>query len=237
MKSLPLGASRLAQLQLPTDLANALHRALASALRALSIAIVMTASAAALSSTAEATTIIAPTIDEMTIEADAVIVGTVRSVDVERAGNRIIRLATVEVSDVWKAECAHAVTCPTPGSTMVIQALGGRDSEQATRVFGSESYVIGEEVLVFLQYSASPDERDIGITVWQSQVLAWTKFSLVSDESSEVRAVRDIEGITPIARKDGGDYEVLEVPAINEFPLHELRRAVDAALAADEGNE
>lgn len=237
MKSIQLSSSHAAPFNSLRLLARATRETSPRICRTLTLVLTVICCAASFASRAEATTIIAPTVDEMAIEADAVIVGTVESVEVELTESRTERVVSILVSEVWKADCGDEITCPMVSSTLVLRAPGGRGTEYATRVFGAENYAVGEEVLIFLQYRANSDAAHSSDTAWYSQVLAWTKFTLISGDSLETRAVRDTEGITPVVRKADGNLEEFQTPAINDFSLDELRRAVGSAWNASERGE
>jgi hypothetical protein len=171
------------------------------------------------SGTAAATTIVAPSIEEMAVEADAIVVGVVEGVETTEHEGRFHRTVTIEVSDVWKGLCDQDTDCPT---TIQVRALGGRGAERATRVHGAEQYAVGERVLVFLQ-------RNEEAGPWRSHVLAWTKFEL-KDISGAVHAVREVDELTPVRAEADGAFRKVSQPDV-QFELEAIRQRVQNMLS------
>ena len=156
---------------------------------------------------ATATTIAAVPIEEIATRADEIVRGEVVSVVAEERDGRVFTLVQVRPSECFVGEG------PEP-DTMEIVVLGGRTENLATIVHGSESYRVGEEVVVFL--SATPSGS------YTSWAMSFSKFSVI-----------EVEGVLEAHRRV--DLDALVGPltgdvTVDVFPMVELEGLIRHAV-------
>lgn len=87
-------------------------------------------------------------IEQLSRDADAIVVGKVVSVTPERRGALIYSMAAIKVEQVVKGDTGPEVT---------IESLGGRIGDETLAVSGTATYADGERVLVFLKKAGKAD--------------------------------------------------------------------------------
>ncbi|MCB9519569.1 MAG: hypothetical protein H6698_04820 [Myxococcales bacterium] len=138
--------------------------------------LVLSVAALSCAASVSAMTVLALPIEDLAAQADAVVLGTVEATFAVERGGRVVTKTTIAV-ERW-------IGGDGPAQIEVLTA-GGRFGERAVRVAGTESYVAGEEVLVFLD--AIPDG-------YVSMGGAYTKFSVLTGPDGTV-AIRDVDGL------------------------------------------
>ena len=158
---------------------------------------------------ARATTLVLQPFDALVATCDAVVHGTVTSVTYMQREGIPVTVATVAVHADWLGN----VTSPT----VELVALGGIEGALRTRVYGAESYVVGEEVVVFAR--ALPGGG------YQSVAMSYSKYR-VSRDNDHATAVRDVDAA--MVAGTGMPYRLL--PPLLEIqaatPLETLEQAV-----------
>jgi hypothetical protein len=132
---------------------------------------------------AEATTVLAQSFEELTRHADAVVRGTVGPQEAhwDAAHRRIYTYVEVRVVDRLKG---------APTDIVLVRSPGGVAEGVGQRVEGSPAFEAGEQVILFLE--RAPDEPG----VMQVSALAAGKIHLATSKLGELRASRDLRGIS-----------------------------------------
>jgi hypothetical protein len=120
---------------------------------------------ALLSSTPTLATVVVPAdIDELARAASTVLRGRVASVDArETPGRKVERLVTVDVDRYYKGNMGERVTFRVPGGTL------GR---YRTVLVGAPGYVVGEEVVLFLNTHGPSMPYVLGLSQGTFRVVA-----------------------------------------------------------------
>ena len=177
-------------------------------LRTLAVSVVVLAAAAG------ATTVAALDVVGLTHGSDAIVRGTVTSVQARltKDGARIMTDAEVQVAETWKGS-------PVAGRSLTVMQPGGEVGDFGQRVEGVATFREGEEVVVFLEARGD-------------------RFIVTGMAQGKYRVERSSDGKAVFARSDG-DVEVLDpvtrlpVPrAAQVLTLDQLRAQVRAAAAA-----
>lgn len=107
---------------------------------------------------AHATTVIAPTFDELLKEAELIFQGTVSNVRSDWTGEgdqrRIMTYVTFQVEDAIKGK---------PGATYTISMLGGTVGDRTMEVTDSPKFKVGDKDVVFVQNNGSQFIPLVGI--------------------------------------------------------------------------
>lgn len=130
----------------------------------------------AFSPAAHATTLVLVPFDALVEASDAVVHGTVTAIEYTQRDGIPVTIATVQVTADWLDA--------TTSTTVEIVALGGMEGTLRTRVFGAETYQVGEEVVVFGH--ALPDGA------LQSVAMSYSKYRVTRDTAQPV-AVRHVD--------------------------------------------
>jgi hypothetical protein len=156
---------------------------------------------------AEATTIAAMSLEEIASRADEIVRGEVVSVEANAEDGRVITRVLIRPSECYVADGAEP-------EVIEVIVLGGRTETVATVVHGTESYRVGEEVLVFLSQTPSG--------AYTSWAMSFSKFSVI-EIAGVVEAHRRID-LDALAGPLTGDVTV------DVFPMTELDELIRHAL-------
>jgi len=95
---------------------------------------------------AQATTVIAPTFDELVREAELIFQGTVTNVESQWTGEggqrHIVSYITIQVEDALKG---------TPGASYTIRMLGGTVGDETMEVSDSPKFKVGDREILFVE--------------------------------------------------------------------------------------
>lgn len=157
---------------------------------------------------ADASTVLASTIEELTASSGAVVRGVVTETYALEREERVVTLVRLEVAEVLRGQTPVSITIETPS---------GRDGEITTFVSGSDFYSVGQEVVVFVE------EQPNGY--WRSVALSWGKFLLIDG-----MAIRDPAGLAFVRRNDKGRFtSVTLTPEEVAMTYEELRDRITNA--------
>ncbi len=97
--------------------------------------------------TSLATSVIVPSDDEMIIGARAIVRGVVTSINsgYDNRRNAVFTYVNIRVYDVLKGQLA-----PNPAGEITLKQPGGLAGDRGTMIFGAPEFMIGENVLLFL---------------------------------------------------------------------------------------
>ncbi len=121
--------------------------------------------------------------DEMVQRSDTIVIGTVKDIEYKTNDkNQTFTYTTIESQDTYKGN--KEIT------TFQIIQIGGKTQTYTTAVYGAPSYVVSEEVIVFLQTHRTQE------TLKQVIGLSQGKYSIVKDDTDEKKyAVSDMKDI------------------------------------------
>jgi len=154
---------------------------------------------------AQATTIVGGSVAELAATADLIVAGTVLHSESSLDDSMIVTRTTLRVEQVYQGG--------VQSNEIVIVSPGGRIGDLATRVAGADTYVTGEQVLVFLQQS---DDGHYG-----SVALAFSKFTLSRSENGWI-ATRQADGATVLMSAADGSLTPADGAFPSVVPLEEL---------------
>jgi hypothetical protein len=173
------------------------------------------AAVAAMAATANATTVVVPTDDELFAASRAVVEGRVAEIRSRRTkgGREIYTYVALDVTKVFAGDAATG--------RLVLKQMGGTVGDEFSTVYGSPEYTVGERVLVFL------NTDDDG--AWHTAFLYLGKYSVVSSDGRDyvVRGRVD-DGVSAIAASDG---TATERAPYDEFVAALARRAMASKRA------
>ncbi len=156
---------------------------------------------------AAATTIAALTLDEIAAAADEIVHGEVISVSAAQEDGRILTRVLIRPDECYVNDG------PEP-ETIDVVVLGGRAENLTTIVHGTESYTVGEEVVVFLSRNPSG--------TFTSYAMSHSKFSVVEvDGVEEAHRRVDLDALSGSLEGD---------VTVDVFPLLELDALIRHAV-------
>ncbi|MFZ5469292.1 MAG: hypothetical protein ACOZIN_07625 [Myxococcota bacterium] len=145
--------------------------------------------------TASATVVIAQSIEEMAQATPLIVRGTVGQIQVrwDEEHRRIHTYAEVVVKEALKGKAPQS---------LLVRQPGGIVGEIGQMVSGTARFTEGEEVVLFLE--PAPDEPSV-FGVWS---LAAGKVTFERTAVGEVRAVRDLSGLSFVGAAPGGERRI-----------------------------
>lgn len=172
---------------------------------------------------AHATVVLQLTFEEMASRSVAVVRGIVGAQEShwDAAHRRIFTYAEIRVDEPLKGRVAPVILVRSPG---------GEAEGVGQRVEGTPHFTAGESVLLFLE--AAPDEP----AVHQVMALSAGKISLAPSKTGELRATRDLTGITQYALGSIDRQPRLELRTVEDLGSAEafvsrIRKAIRAGAA------
>ncbi len=171
--------------------------------------------------TAGATIAVKLDIDALSTAADTIVLGRVESKASRWEGQRIVTDYAVKVA-------MPVLGGPDAGSMLTVQTLGGRVDDLAQRVHGTPGFVVGEDVLLFLQTVKAPGPlRVVG--------MAQGRFKIERDAQGAVWATQDLTGlglaeVVDVDARGKKATKLLEHPAPLRLPLGALLGQVGVSL-------
>ena len=123
--------------------------------------------------TGDATIFVPMSVEDLTRNSTAIVIGTVASVDGEEAGGKIYTLVTLTVEEDLKG---------TASALLTIKEKGGIAGNRRQTVFGTPEFQVGERVLLFLT------QRSDGS--WRTNQMALGKFRIETTAVGTVHAVQ-----------------------------------------------
>ena len=173
-----------------------------------SLACVVTALTLALVEPADATTILASSIEELAVASGAVVQGRVTRVEGKLRDRHVVSVVTIEVDEVLLGSSPARIQLESPSGTI---------GDLRTRVAGADLYSVGDEVILFAEQSPNG--------IWRSMALAWGCFKI-----HDGIAVRSTEGIDFVQMNDKGQVRgVTLTPEEVAMTVEELRARIEAA--------
>jgi hypothetical protein len=168
---------------------------------------------------AAATVVIAQTFEEMARTSPLIIRASIGQTQSAWAvGERTIETwVEVQVTEVYKGKLKA-------GSTLMVRNPGGVVGAMGARVAGAARFTPGEDTLLFLEPAADAPN------VWLVTSLAAGKITFAKNAFGEVRAVRDLRGISFYERNAGAPkYREVHAPEDLGTPdelIARIKRAV-----------
>lgn len=172
------------------------------------------------SATAGATIAVKLDVDGLATAADTIVMGRVESRTSRWEGQRIVTDYDVKVA-------LPVLGGADAGAVVTVQTLGGRVDDLAQVVHGTPGFIVGEDVLLFLQtVKGRPALRVVG--------MAQGRFALARDADGVVWATQDITGLG-LAQVTGvvdgkQTAKMLAHPEAIRLPLTALLGQVGSAL-------
>jgi hypothetical protein len=154
---------------------------------------------------AEATTVIPPTFDELVREAELIFQGTVTNVESQWAGEggqrHIVSYITIQVEDALKG---------TPGASYTIRMLGGTVGDETMEVSDSPKFKVGDREILFVENNGRQFIPLVGIM--------YGRFRVQKDQRTGADVVLNNEGkpVGDLAQLGKND---LHAPVTSTAPL------------------
>jgi hypothetical protein len=143
-------------------------------------------------------------------QADSVVRGRVVAQSVAWAEGRLWTDTTLEVAEVLKGKLRS-------GARMLVRQAGGERDGVGMRVIGVARFSLGEDVVLFARW-ANGRHHPVG--------MAQGKYQVRRDSAGNLRARRDLSGLTFTALDSQGRIAVQSTAPAAERSLDELRAAV-----------
>lgn len=157
---------------------------------------------------ADATTILASSVEELTLVSEAVVYGRVVHVAPKLRDERVVTSVVIEVDEVLYGDAPRRIQ---------LEAPAGQLGELSTRVSGADLYAQGQRVVLFAERGAGG--------IWRSKALSWGCFRVVDGF-----AIRSSEGLEFVRVDDKGRYVgVTLTPEEVAMSFEELRDRVKNA--------
>lgn len=177
------------------------HDLLARVVRAVLLAVVAVSPLVA--PPAAATTLVMMPFDDLVGACDMVVHGVVEEVTHEDRDGLVVTVATLRVVEDWTSNDA-------PSQVRII-AQGGLVNGLRTLVHGADTYVVGEEVVVFASRRGDGDLHSVA--------MSYSKYRVVREGEQPV-AVRDLS--TPLVPMRDARWDLLP-------PMHEIQAVTTLA--------
>jgi hypothetical protein len=161
-------------------------------------------------------------IDALSTTADTIVLGRVASKKARWEGQRIVTDYAVRVA-------MPVLGAADVGSTVTVQTLGGRVDDLAQVVHGTPGFVVGEDVLLFLQtVKPSSPLRVVG--------MAQGRFKVERDGAGDLWATQDLTGLglAKVVAVDGNGKQsakMLDHQEPMRLPLRSLLSKVSGSLS------
>lgn len=161
---------------------------------------------------AQASTIITRTIEELSVQADAVIRGTIIAQESMRRDGAIVTQITLDVREKLRGD---------PPDTLKLWMPGGQIDNLRAHISGVTSYEVGDDLIVFLEHLTGDD--------WRSTSLSWSIYRCEGDVAH--RSSHSVHGLTPPTSPLLSRARAMQIAADHELPIHVLRERILAQQA------